>query len=59
MGILFETTGFQLERDEKAGCFWENYRDFEELGSTNLVREDKNEAIGAMISPLKKKVNMD
>ena len=52
MGILYETTGFKLlERgDEKTMApdkqrFWQNYQDFEELGSTNLVREDKNEEV--------------
>ena len=45
MGILYETTGFQVEDDETFLRFWENYRDFEELGTNNLVRADKNEEI--------------
>ena len=45
MGILFETTGFQVERGEASWRFWENYGDFEELGTSNLVREDKNEEV--------------
>ena len=47
MGILYETTGFRVERDAASLRFWENYRDFEELGTCNLVREDKNEKIKA------------
>ena len=48
MGILYETTGFQVEDDETSLRFWENYRDFEELGTNNLVRADKNEEIKAL-----------
>ena len=57
MGILFETTGFKVESDESLERFWENYRDFESLSSTNLVREDKNERVAANAE--KKKVNLD
>ena len=57
MGILFETTGFKVESDEALERFWENYRDFESLSSTNLVREDKNERVAANAE--KKKVNLD
>lgn len=41
LSILFEVTGFQGDSDNFQ--FWENYVDFEELGDTNLVREDKDE----------------
>ena len=47
MGILFETTGFKVESDEALERFWENYRDFESLSSTNFIREDKNERVAA------------
>ena len=62
MGILFETTGFQVGKDDTSWRFWEDYCDFEELGSTNLVRADKNEELGAHGSSKnvdKKKVNLD
>ena len=35
IGILFEVTGFQANGEEDQ--FWDNYQDFEELGSTNMV----------------------
>ena len=41
MSILYEVTGFQTSSDNLQ--FWENYRDFEELGEGKLVRDDKNE----------------
>ena len=41
LSILYETTGFQAESENFQ--FWENYKDFEELGQSKLVREDKNE----------------
>ena len=41
LSILFETTGFQADSENFE--FWENYRDFDELGGENLVRNDKNE----------------
>ena len=62
MGILFETTGFKVESSESSWRFWENYCDFEELGTTNLVRADKNEELAAPASGKnvdKKKVNLD
>ena len=43
LSILYETTGFQAESENFQ--FWENYKDFEELGQTKLVRQDKNEEI--------------
>ena len=43
LSILYETTGFQAESENFQ--FWENYKDFEELGQSKLVREDKNEYI--------------
>ena len=60
LSILYETTGFQAESDNFQ--FWENYQDFEELGSVNLVRQDKNEQIIAMQSnknATKKKVAIE
>ena len=42
LSILYEVTGFQAESDN-FDEYWENYIDFEELGDTNLIREDKNE----------------
>ena len=36
LSILYETTGFQAESENFQ--FWENYKDFEELGQTKLVR---------------------
>ena len=62
MGILYETTGFQVEDDETSLRFWENYRDFEELGTNNLVRADKNEeikALGSSRNTERKQVNME
>ena len=62
MGILFETTGFQVESDDTSWRFWEDYRDFEELGTTNLVRADKNEELvdlGSSRNVDKKRVNLD
>ena len=62
MGILYETTGFQVERDEASWRFWENYGDFEKLGTSKLVREDKNEeivALGANRDFERSKVNLD
>ena len=42
LSILYEVTGYQAESQNFE--FWENYQDFEEqLGDTNLVRNDKNE----------------
>ena len=41
MSILYEVTGFQTLSDNLQ--FWENYRDFEELGESKLVRDDKDE----------------
>ena len=41
MSILYEVTGFQTESENFQ--FWENYKDFEELGEGKLVREDKDE----------------
>ena len=41
MSILYEVTGFQTLSDNLQ--FWENYRDFEELGEGKLVRDDKDE----------------
>ena len=40
---MYEITGFRAESDNYA--YWQNYADFEELGETNLVREDKNERL--------------
>ena len=62
MGILYETTGFQVERDEASWRFWENYGDFEKLGSSKLVREDKDEEIVALGSKRafdRRTVNLD
>ena len=52
MAILYEVTGFQTESHNFQ--FWDNYRDFEELGETKLVRNDKNEEKPAQLtkSPL-------
>ena len=41
LGILFEVTGFQA--NAKRDQFWENYKDFNEPDSTNLVWPSKNE----------------
>ena len=55
--ILYEVTGYQGERDDDQ--FWLNYTDFEELGDTQLVRNDKNEkAIKARQSIRKSLKNM-
>ena len=65
MGILFETTGYPVESsDDISWRFWDDYCDFEEgLGTTNLVRADKNEELAVLGSSSKnvdeKKVNLD
>ena len=41
MGILYEITGYQAEGNDIN--FWDDYQDCEDMGSTNLVRSDKNE----------------
>ena len=41
MGILYEVTGFQAESQNFE--YWDNYQDFEELGESKLVRQDKDE----------------
>ena len=47
MCILYETTGYRIENDERTWRIWENYRDIEQLGESNLVRDDKDEQIKA------------
>ena len=62
MGILYETTGFRIEKDEHTWRFWENYKEIEQLGASNLVREDKNEEViahGSSRNADEKKVNFD
>ena len=41
LSILYEVTGFQAESDNYQ--YWDNYKDFEELGESNLIRDDKDE----------------
>ena len=51
LSILYEVTGFQGLSDNFQ--FWENYQDFEELGSVNLVRQDKDEQVKDILSNVK------
>ena len=57
MSILYEVTGFQTESENFQ--FWENYRDFEELGEGKLVREDKDEHTMTSRNANKKKINFE
>ena len=59
LSILYEVTSFQAESDNFQ--YWDNYQDFEELGESKLVREDKNEVLLAMSSKhaARKKVDFD
>ena len=48
LSILYEVTGFQAESENFQ--FWQNYQDFDELGGSKLVREDKDEHLIAHTS---------
>lgn len=41
LSILYEVTGFKAESENFE--FWENYRDFEELGEDKLVGKGRDE----------------
>ena len=45
MSILYEITGYQVENASET--FWDQYKDFEELGQNKLVKTDKNEVLMA------------
>ena len=57
MSILYEVTGLQTESENFQ--FWENYKDFEELGEGKLVREDKDEHAMTNRNANKKKINFE
>ena len=57
LSILYETTGFQAENENFQ--FWENYKDFEELGEGKLVREDKDEYAITRRNTTAKKITFD
>ena len=52
LAILYEVTSYQAANDEDQ--FWEGYKDFGELGDTNLVSTSRNEELLA-----KKRVNVE
>ena len=52
LSILYEVTGYQGESQNFE--FWTNYQDFDELGGSKLVNQDKDEYVIARIGRIGK-----